>query len=99
MNRNERRKQGNPVKPKTYVLSENQIENIKNAAVREAFQMLLSIPLVVLYDKFGFRKVRLDRFLHYALGWVDSIQTGEITLDEMLKICRDEAGIKIEDYK
>ena len=78
-------------------MTEEQIQKIKRDAVNEALKMLLPIPVVVLHDKFGFGKIRLDRFLHYFLGWADGIQDGSVSLQELLRICQDEAGIHMED--
>ena len=103
MNRAERRRtKGNVAKPKTYVLTEDQIAQLKQDATSEAFGMLLSIPLTVLHDKFGFDDYQMDQFLHYALMWVDGVQKGEVTLNEVLEICENEVGIPVinkEDNK
>ncbi len=96
MNRSERRKLGKSApKPKTYVLTEDQIAKIKNDAVDEAMAMLLAIPVVVLHDKFGFGRIRLDRFTHYAFSWINSLQSGEVKMVDLVKICEDEAGFTI----
>jgi hypothetical protein len=100
MNRAERRKQGKSApKPKTYVLTEDQIEKLKrdaaNEATRKAFVMLMSIPVMVLHDKFGFGVRRLTRFLDYVLIWCESVQNNETNLVELIKIAEDECGIKI----
>ena len=99
MNRAERRRQGKSApKPKTYVLTEDQIEKMKvdavNEATRKAFLMFLSIPVMVLHDKFGFRKIRLGRFMDYVLIWYESVQNNETRLMELVKIAEDECGIK-----
>ena len=98
MNRAERRKNAVTTKPKTYVLTDDQIRKLKqdatNEATRRAFLMFLSIPVMVLHDKFGFRKVRLSRFMDYALVWFESVQNDETRLMELMKICEEECGIK-----
>lgn len=98
MNRAERRKQGKSApKPKTYVLTEDQIEKMKldavNTATRRAFLMFLAIPVMILRDKFGFGKQRLSRFMDYALIWYESVQNNETHLLELVKIAKDECGI------
>lgn len=99
MNRAERRKNALTTKPKTYVLTEDQIEKIKrdaiNEASRKAFIMFLSIPVMVLKDKFGFGKTRLTRFMDYALLWFESVHNNETQLRELVKIAEDECGIQI----
>lgn len=100
MNRAERRRSAKQAeKPKTYVLNEDQIRQIKIDAVKEAidwvFRMFLSIPVMVLHDKFGFGKIRLSRFMDYALVWYESVQNDETRLAELMKIAEDECGIQI----
>lgn len=100
MNRAERRKNKNATAPKTYVLTQDQIDTMKRDAVNEAtaraFQMFLSIPVMVLYDKFGFRKTRLTRFMDYVLIWYGSVQQGETSLRELLSVAERECGIKLD---
>lgn len=96
MNRAERRRAKRTAeKPKTYVLTQDQIDQMKAEATAEAFKMLLSIPVIVLHDKFGFGRIRLDRFIHYALGWATDVQNGVVTLKEVMDLCEDEIGLKI----
>lgn len=100
MNRAERRKHKQSAqKPKTYVLTEDQINKMKmdavNEATRKAFLMFLSIPVMILHDKFGFGKIRLGRFMHYALMWYESVQNNETKLMELVKIAEDECGISV----
>jgi hypothetical protein len=103
MNRAERRKQKNATSPKTYVLTEDQINQIKRdaaaTATRKAFLMFLSIPVMVLHDKFGFGKLRLSRFMDYALIWFESVQNNETQLMEIVKIAEKECGIEIINYE
>lgn len=103
MNRKERRKNKlSADKPKTYVLTEDQIEQMKrdavNEATRKAFLMFMSIPVMVLHDKFGFGIRRLSRFMDYALIWYESVQNNEVKLLELVKIAEDECGIHILSY-
>lgn len=95
MNRAERRRAGKTDKTKTYVLTQAQIDKMKADATEDAFKMLLSIPVTVLHDKFGFREVEMDQFMHYTLGWVEGVQKGEVTLTELLAICETEAGVTL----
>lgn len=98
MNRAERRKQKNASQPKTYVLTEDQIEKMKqdavNEATRKAFLMFLSIPVMVLHDKFGFGKQRLGKLMDYCLIWYEAVVQDEVRLMELVKIAENECGIK-----
>lgn len=105
MNRAERRrlaKSAQKEKEKTYVLTQAQIDEMKleavNEATRKAFLMFLSIPVMVLHDKFGFGKRRLDKLMHYCLAWYEAIQNNETKLMELVKIAENECGIKVLSY-
>jgi len=105
MNRAERRrlaKSAQKEKEKTYVLTQSQIEEIKrdavNEATRKAFLMFLSIPVMVLHDKFGFGKQRLGKLMHYCLIWYESVQNNETKLMELVKIAENECGIKVTTW-
>ena len=104
MNRAERRKNKQSAqKPKTYVLTEDQITKMKQDAVKEAtrkaFFMFMSIPVMVLHDKFGFGKIRLGRFMDYALIWFESVQDNDTSLMELMKIAEKECGIRTSNWE
>jgi hypothetical protein len=63
---------------------------------REAFIEMLAIPVQVLFDKFGYRQIRLDRFTHSCLNYLEMVQDGTVTLAELRKTLQDEAGIVIQ---
>lgn len=104
MNRAERRRSARQQKEKekTYVLTQAQIDEMKMEAVRtatrRAFLMFLSIPVMILHDKFGFGKQRLSRFMHYALIWYESVQNSETRMMELIKIAENECGISVLSY-
>jgi hypothetical protein len=103
MNRAERRRSAKQQpRPKTYVLTEDQINQIKkdavNEAIRKAFLMLMSIPVMVLHDKFGFGKQRLERFMDYVLIWYESVQDNETQMQELVNVAEKECGIQITRY-
>lgn len=103
MNRAERRKNAVITRPKTYMLTEYQISEMKreaaNAAARKAFLLFMSIPVMVLHDKFGFGRTRLARFMDYALVWFESVHDNETRLAEIVEIASKECGIRVNDYK
>lgn len=103
MNRAERRRNARQEKTRTYVLTEDQIEDIKRKttaeASRKAFLSFVSIPVMVLHDKFGFGKTRLERFMDYALVWFESVYDNETRLAELIEIAGNECGIRIKDYE
>lgn len=104
MNRAERRrleKQGKLI-PKEPVINikTSDVQAIKknatSEAVDKAFFMMLALPLMVLHDKYGFGKVRGERFIDQVLDLYDSFEKGFVTLDDLHKCLWDEGGIKIE---
>jgi hypothetical protein len=104
MNRAERRKNKlSAEKPKTYTLTMDQIEKIKYDAVDEAtykaFLMFLSIPVMVLHDKFGFGKQRLGKFMDYCLIWYEAVLHDEAGLMELVKVAKDECGINTINWE
>jgi hypothetical protein len=104
MNRAERRRSARDQqqKQKTYVLTEEQIQQMKYQAVHEAmkktFLMFLSIPVMVLHDKFGFGKQRLTKFMDYCLVWYESVRDDETRLMELVKVAEEECGIQTIRY-
>lgn len=70
-------------------------EKAVDEATRAAFKMFMSIPTMVLHDKFGFGQIRQDRFMRYVMIWYESIQQGETDLKEIVKIAEDLHGIKL----
>ena len=63
-------------------------------AVHDAFMLFMSIPVMVLHDKFGFGKIRFDRFMNYVLIWYESVQNGEFTIEHIVEIAESVSGIK-----
>ena len=114
MNRAERRKAGKQNKPAVYMYTQDQIdkmiqdavakelagirEKAVNQAINTCFKMFMSIPVMVLHDKFGFGHIRLDRFMHYALSWFEGVQEGDTALEEIMAIAEADSGIKVLDY-
>lgn len=70
---------------------------IVQKATRTAFKMLMSIPSMVLHDKFGFGKIRQNRFMHYVTDWYDEVQSGGTPLEEIMAIAEEIHGIHVND--
>ena len=98
MNRQQRRRNKIEAKPKTYILTDEQIAQIKSNAVEEAsvkaFVAMLGLPLVAL-RKFSFGKKRLEQFEEELLRQYRCFEQGYITLDELKQIIYDETGMKV----
>lgn len=102
MNRQERRKNKITTKPKTYILTDDQIAQMKAEAVREAsnvaFIAMLGLPLVAL-RKFDFGKKRLEKFLEELLFQYKCFENDHITLEELKQIIFDETGMKVDEKR
>jgi hypothetical protein len=104
MNRAERRrlqKQGINAKPEPVInIKSSDVQQIKEKATSEAvdkaFLLMLGLPVLVLRDKWGFGKVRSERFIDQVLDLYDSFNKDYLTLDDIHNVLWEEAGIKIE---
>lgn len=91
------------VKNPTYTLTQAQINQIKTDAMEEAseraFLLMLSIPVMVLHDKFGQlmrRDGRTEKFIELCLDLYDSFEKGYVTLEDLKATLREETGFSVE---
>lgn len=94
-----------PIKPKkkktpTYNFTLEQIEEIKRKSVRDAVQALieltLGLPVMVLHDKHGWRKIRNERFVDDVMKLYSSYEEGYLTLEDVRDALWEEAGVRIK---
>lgn len=110
MNRKERRKAGIKKKVPTYTFTQEQLhaeinkgidkfrEEIRDDVTDKALRVLAYVPLMVLRDKFGFGKVRLDKFLREFAELVDCVENDYVGFEDMIETIKDETGLVITDY-
>lgn len=104
MNRAERRrleKQGQQPKKEAVVnIKSSDVQAMKKAAANEAadlaFILMLGLPILVLHDKYGFGKVRCERFIDQVLYQYQLFEEGRMTLDDVKAILKEESGITFE---
>lgn len=88
---------------KTYNLNHAQISDIKKQAtddaVRTAFILMFGLPLMALRDKFGYGKMRLERFSDALFDLYDSFEKGYFTIDDINKTIYEETGMRIEEVR
>ena len=104
MNRQERRRQekkGKPVeKDKVVNIKLEDLEKIKADAAREAanvaFTLMMGLPVTVLRDKFGWGRVRIDRFMDRVLDLYDSFERGYVSLEDIKQDLWDIGQIEIQ---
>lgn len=103
MNRAERRRRGIKNKEPVLNVKVSDISKIKENAVNQAadtaFVMMITIPLMVLRDKYGFGKKRLEVFSDYVLDLYESFDKGYITFDDLKETLKEEAGIEFKTGK
>lgn len=109
MNRAEYRRQTKAAakKEKQYNLKMSDIEQLRNKmrdeavvqASNTAFILLLSLPLIVLRDKYGFGRKRLEDFQEFLLAQYECFSAGMITLDELKGIILAETGMQVKTEK
>ena len=89
-------------KTKTYTLTQEQIDKIKEDAIKEAsdtaFLLMLAIPVMVLHDKWWEKTAskRCPQFVDQCLDLFDSFSKDYVTLDDLKQCLQEESGIKLE---
>jgi hypothetical protein len=104
VNRAERRRlqrEGLPVKKEPVInMKVSDVQRITRDSTKDAvdqvFLLMLGLPVLTLRDKWGFGKVRSERFIEQVLELYDSFEKGYLTLEDIKECLWDEAGIKIE---
>lgn len=100
MNRAERRRLKNKKPEPVINIKSSDIKNIKEKATSDAtniaFLLMLGLPVLVLRDKWGFGKVRLERFIDQVLEMYEAFNEDYLTLDDIHNVLYEEVGIKIK---
>ena len=78
----------------TIQLTRKEYEELKSKERMNAANIINLIPLIILRDKFGFGKIRLERYLGYYQEAVDSLNEGYLDLNDVQKVLLDEVKIK-----
>ena len=78
----------------TIQLTRKDYETLKEAERMNAASIINLIPLIILRDKFGFGKIRLERYLEYYQEAVDSLNKGYLDLNDVQRVLLDEVKIK-----
>ncbi|MBO5100591.1 MAG: hypothetical protein J6B63_04705 [Treponema sp.] len=101
MNRAERRRitkenQKNPtLNIKVSDINKNK-ETATKDAVNEAVSLMLSIPVMVLHDKYGFGKKRLQKFTDQCLELFDSFNKGYVSFEDLINTLKEETGVEVK---
>ncbi|MDU2383225.1 MAG: hypothetical protein E7D50_01005 [Finegoldia magna] len=110
MNRKQRRKAGIKKKVATYTFTQEQLqaeinkgidkfkEEIRDNVTDKALKVIAYVPLIVLHDKWGFGKKRLEKFLYEFAEQIDCLENKYVEFDDMIEAIKDETGLVITDY-
>ena len=77
----------------TIQLTRKEYEELKSKERMNASNIINLIPLIVLRDKFGFGKIRLERYLGYYQEAVESLNEGYLDLKDVQKVLLEEVKI------
>ena len=81
----------------TIQLTRKEYEALKSKERMNASNIINLIPLIILRDKFGFGKIRLERYLGYYQEAVESLNEGYLDLKDVERVMLEE--VKIGFYK
>ena len=77
----------------TIQLTRKEYEALKEAERMNAANIINLIPLIILRDKFGFGKIRLERYLKHYQEAVDSLNKGYLDLNDVQRVMLEEVKI------
>lgn len=105
MNRAERRRLGSKKKDPMISIKQSDVDAMKEEAAAKscklAFALMLFIPAMVIHDKYGMlmkKEHRLDRFVDLCMEEYKCYEEGYVTLEDMAKILKEEAGVEIKGW-
>ena len=83
------------VDPLTKAMMIQAKKSATNQATDQVIKLMLALPVYVLHDKWGFGRVRCERFADELLKLYDAYQSGYVTIDDLMQVLEDEAGMTI----
>lgn len=83
------------VDPLTKAMIQQAKRTAANQATDQVVKLMLALPVYVLHDKWGFGKVRCERFANELLELYDAYQSGYVTIEDLLQVLENEAGMTI----
>lgn len=105
MNRQERRRLGIKKKDPMVSIKQSDIDRMKEEATEKgckmAFNLMLAVPAVVIYDHYGElmkKNGRVERFIDLCMDTYKCYEEGYVRIDEMAKILKNEAGVEIKGW-
>ena len=77
----------------TIQLTRKDYDALKEAERMNAANIINLIPLIILRDKFGFGKVRLERYLNHYQEAIESLNEGYLDLKDVERVMLEEVKI------
>ena len=77
----------------TIQLTRKDYETLKEAERMNAANIINLIPLIILRDKFGFGKIRLERYLKHYQEAIESLNEGYLDLKDVERVMLEEVKI------
>ena len=77
----------------TIQLTRKEYEELKSKERLNAANIINLIPLIILRDKFGFGKVRLERYLKHYQEAIESLNEGYLDLKDIERVMLEEVKI------
>ena len=79
-------------------LTINQVNRamIQREATEQSMLMLIGLPLIVLRDKYGFGKKRLEQFTEEVLRQVKCVENGIVSLEKIHEVIKKETGMEVK---
>lgn len=78
----------------TIQLTRKDYETLKEAERTNAANIINLIPLIILRDKFGFGKVRLERYLNHYGEAIEAFNQGYLDLNDVKEVLLTENKIR-----
>lgn len=83
------------VDPLTKAMIQQAKRTAANQATDQVVKLMLALPVYVLHDKCGWGKVRCERLADQMLELYDAYQSGYVTIEDLLQVLEDEAGVTL----
>lgn len=105
MNRQEKRRLGIKRKDPMISIKQSDVQAMKEEATTKgcklAFTLMLALPAMVIHDHYGElmkKDGRVSRFVDLCMEEYKCYEEGYITLEELAKCLKDEAGVEIKGW-
>lgn len=69
-----------------------------NEGVNNSIDQIIVLPLIILRDKYGFGGKRLGDFVEYLHDYMDYLSNGDISIEDVSKVLKEETGIEFKGY-